>query len=110
MGGWPGSPCAHSRGTDSRTKRQRRARRTKCIPIGCITDMAKVMISMPEDLLERLDREAERRGTSRSALLRAAAWREIGGSDPRRLDAALARGRAALAEAPPFESGNAVRA
>lgn len=32
--------------------------------------MAKVMISLPDDLLTRLDAEAQRRGTSRSAVLR----------------------------------------
>jgi Ribbon-helix-helix protein, copG family len=31
--------------------------------------MAKVMVSFPDDLLERLDRDAKARGTSRSALL-----------------------------------------
>jgi hypothetical protein len=40
--------------------------------------MAKVMVSLPEDLLGALDAEAQRRGTSRSALLQAGARREIG--------------------------------
>jgi len=40
--------------------------------------MAKVMISMPDDLLGALDAEAGRRHTSRSALLQAAARRELG--------------------------------
>jgi len=40
--------------------------------------MAKVMISIPEDLLAQLDLEAERRQTSRSALLQLAAKKEIG--------------------------------
>lgn len=31
--------------------------------------MAKVMISLPDDLLERLDREAARQSTTRSGLL-----------------------------------------
>ncbi len=40
--------------------------------------MAKVMISIPDPLLELLDAEAERRGTSRSGLLQDAAGRELG--------------------------------
>jgi len=40
--------------------------------------MAKVMVSLPDDLLGALDAEADRRHTSRSALLQAAARRELG--------------------------------
>jgi len=40
--------------------------------------MAKVMISMPDTLLELLDAEAKRRGTTRSGLLQDAAGRELG--------------------------------
>ena len=40
--------------------------------------MAKVMVSLPDDLLGALDAEAQRRHTSRSALLRAGACRELG--------------------------------
>jgi hypothetical protein len=40
--------------------------------------MAKVMISIPDALLQMLDAEAERRRTSRSALLQNAARRELG--------------------------------
>jgi metal-responsive CopG/Arc/MetJ family transcriptional regulator len=40
--------------------------------------MAKVMVSLPDELLGALDAEAQRRGTSRSALLQAGARREIG--------------------------------
>ncbi len=40
-------------------------------------DMAKVMISIPDSLLEMLDAEAERRGTTRSGLLQGAARREL---------------------------------
>lgn len=32
--------------------------------------MAKVMVSLPDELLARVDAEAERRGTTRSAMLR----------------------------------------
>jgi hypothetical protein len=40
--------------------------------------MAKVMVSIPDDLLAEIDSEAIRQGTSRSALLQKAARLEIG--------------------------------
>ncbi len=40
--------------------------------------MAKVMISIPDELLGRLDAEVQRRRTTRSALLQSAAQRELG--------------------------------
>jgi metal-responsive CopG/Arc/MetJ family transcriptional regulator len=40
--------------------------------------MAKVMVSLPDELLGALDAEAKRRRTSRSALLQAGARRELG--------------------------------
>lgn len=40
--------------------------------------MAKVMVSLPDDLLGALDAEAKRRQTSRSALLQIGARRELG--------------------------------
>jgi metal-responsive CopG/Arc/MetJ family transcriptional regulator len=52
--------------------------------------MAKVMISMPDDLLERLDALAEANRESRSGFLRRLAERE--------LDVALARKRQELEE------------
>ncbi len=71
--------------------------------------MAKVLVSVPDELLERIDREAERRRSSRSAFLRQAARRELGWPDPLALDAALARGRAALAGTEAFESADVIR-
>jgi hypothetical protein len=40
--------------------------------------MAKVMISIPDDLLSALDAEVGRRSTTRSAFLQEAAKRELG--------------------------------
>jgi predicted transcriptional regulator len=71
--------------------------------------VAKVLISMPDDLLERIDREAAERRTSRSALLQEAARRELGWPDPAALDAALERGRQALAGSGAFESAKLIR-
>jgi HicB-like antitoxin of HicAB toxin-antitoxin system len=71
---------------------------------------AKVMVSIPDELLERIDREADERGTSRSGFLQEAARRELGWPDPAQVDAALARGRAALAGVGGFEAAELIRA
>lgn len=71
--------------------------------------MPKVMISMSEQLLERVDREARARGKTRSAFLQEAARRELGWPDPVKIDVALDRGRAALAKAGHFESAGLIR-
>ena len=42
------------------------------------------MVSLPDDVLERVDAEARRRSTSRSALLTLAVRRELDRRDPRR--------------------------
>ena len=70
--------------------------------------MAKVLISMPENLLTDIDREAARRGLTRSAFLRKAAHREIGWRDPKEVEAALARGRAALAGLGPADAAEEI--
>lgn len=69
----------------------------------------KVMISMSEDLLERIDRAVEERQTNRSAFLAEAARHELGWPDPAAVDAALERGRAALSGASGFESAELIR-
>jgi hypothetical protein len=72
--------------------------------------MAKVMISLPDELLHRIDDEARRRGSSRSAFLRDAARHELGWPDPAALDAAVARAREAVQGAGAFDSTALVRA
>jgi metal-responsive CopG/Arc/MetJ family transcriptional regulator len=72
--------------------------------------MPKVMVSLPSDLLIDLDREAARRGSSRSALLATAARRELEQQDPEELDAALERARRAMRGAGSFEAADLVRA
>jgi hypothetical protein len=69
----------------------------------------KVMISLPHDLLARIDRAAAERRTSRSAFLQEAARRELGWPDPEAIDAALERGRVALERAGGFESTELIR-
>ena len=70
--------------------------------------MAKVLISVPDDLLERIDREATARGSNRSRFLQEAARRELGWPAADVLEAALIRGRAALADAGGFESADLI--
>ena len=48
------------------------------LPESYTRPMAKVMVSLPDDLLGALDAEARRRRTSRSALLQAGARHELG--------------------------------
>jgi hypothetical protein len=69
----------------------------------------KVMISISEELLGRIDRAVEERGTNRSAFLAEAARHELGWPDPAKVDAALERGRAALSGAASFESTELIR-
>lgn len=64
---------------------------------------------MPKDLLERVDRAAGDRGTTRSGFLQEVVRRELGWPDPVAFDAALVRGRRALSEAGPFESADVIR-
>jgi Arc/MetJ-type ribon-helix-helix transcriptional regulator len=72
--------------------------------------MAKVLFSLPSDLLADIDREAANRGMSRSAFLRKAVTHELGWRDPEEIEAALAAGRAALAGLGPFDSTELVAA
>lgn len=70
---------------------------------------AKVLVTIPGDLLERIDRETESLGQTRSEFLQEAARRRLGWPDPLAIDAALLRGRAALAESGSFESADVIR-
>lgn len=67
------------------------------------------MISLPDDLLERIDTEADRRSMTRSGLLREAVAREIGRPRPHDIDTAIERLRATFAKLGDFESSERVR-
>ncbi|HSV64904.1 MAG TPA: ribbon-helix-helix protein, CopG family [Mycobacteriales bacterium] len=67
-------------------------------------------MSLPDDLLERLDVEARRRSTSRSALLALAARRELDRRDPAARSAAVEQSRERFARAGRFDSADLVRA
>lgn len=72
--------------------------------------MAKVMVSLPDDLLQRIDEEARRRSTTRSALLAAAARRELTRRDPAAVALAIARSEERFRNAGPFDAAHLVRA
>lgn len=64
---------------------------------------------MPSDLLERIDRETKSLGQTRSEFLQEAVRRRLGWPDPLAVDAALLRGRHALAGLGSFESAEEIR-
>lgn len=68
------------------------------------------MVSLPADLLASIDEEAERRSTSRSALLAAAARRELSQRDPEVVAAAIARSEERFRRAGSFDAAELVRA
>jgi metal-responsive CopG/Arc/MetJ family transcriptional regulator len=72
--------------------------------------MAKVMVSLADDLLAELDAEAARRSTSRSALLAGAVRRELARRDPDRVAAAIERSEQRFRNAGTFEAVDLVRA
>lgn len=72
--------------------------------------MAKVLISVPDELLAQIDREARARGMNRSRFLQEAAQRQLGWPDRDAVLAALRQGRTALADAGRFESADLVSA
>lgn len=72
--------------------------------------MAKVMVSIPDEVLARIDREVSRRGTTRSALLREAALRELGRPDPVVAAEAIERSRSRFASSDTFDSTALIRA
>ncbi len=70
--------------------------------------MEKVLISLPRELLDDIDHEAERRGLSRSAFMREAATKALKWRDPEEIEAALAAGRAAMAGLGPFDAAEEI--
>ncbi len=68
------------------------------------------MVSIPPDLLDDVDREAARRGTSRSALLAMAVRRELQQVDAAEVDAALRRVRLSMRAVGAFEAADLIRA
>lgn len=72
--------------------------------------MTKVLISMPDDLLERIDREVKARRLTRSRFLEEAARHVLANPSADAVDVAVAAARQALAGAGEFESSAIIRA
>lgn len=72
--------------------------------------MSKVMVSIPDDLLQRLDHEARKRSLTRSALLAAAVRRELERPGSDEVSAAIARSEARFQRSPAFDAARIVRA
>jgi len=71
--------------------------------------MSKVMVSLPEELLQQIDAEARRRSVSRSALLAEAARRELDRPDRGAVDEAIRRSERRFENAGSFDSAELVR-
>lgn len=71
--------------------------------------MAKVMVSLPDELLSQLDAEAKRRGATRSGLLAEVVRRELAFPMPDAVRDAVAFLEECFAHAPPFEAADVVR-
>jgi predicted transcriptional regulator len=71
--------------------------------------MSKVMVSLPEELLRRIDEEARRRSMSRSALLAVAARQELARPDPGAVLEAISRSERRFRTAGAFEAAELVR-
>ena len=76
---------------------------------GIYSGMSKIMVSLPDDLLKRIDEEARRRSVSRSALIATAASRELSRSDPNAVAEAISRSEARFHDMGAFEAADLVR-
>jgi hypothetical protein len=77
---------------------------------GYTPGLSKVMVSIADDLLAKIDAEAERRSISRSALLATAARRELARRDGELVAAAIERSEQRFRHAGTFEAAELVRA
>ena len=71
--------------------------------------MAKVMISLPDDALRRIDERAAEQGTSRSAWLLALAERELSKPSREEMLAIIERSRARFAHTPSTDATAEIR-
>ncbi len=71
--------------------------------------MSKLLITVPDELLDRIDRAARARKTTRSRFIEEAAQHELGWPATDSMDAAVKRAREALAFVGPFEAAELIR-
>lgn len=79
-------------------------------PSDILPFMVKVLVSLPDELVVRVDRAALEEGVSRSEFLADAARRTLGWPSRSRLDTLVAGARQALASAGTFESADVIAA
>ena len=77
--------------------------------LGYNLSMSKVMVSLPDELLARIDREAKRRATSRSALLALAASRELERRDSEEIAQAITRSEKRFRSSGAFDAAELIR-
>ncbi len=70
--------------------------------------MSKVMVSLPDELLKEIDKEAHRRAMSRSALLATAARSELTRRDPEAVAEAIARSEQRFRTAGAFDAAELI--
>lgn len=73
------------------------------------TAVAKVMVSLPDELLGQLDAAAKRRGTTRSGLLAAMVRRELAHPTPAAVRDAVAFLEECFSAVPAFEAADVIR-
>ena len=71
--------------------------------------MSKVLITVPDELLARIDREVCARRTTRSRFLEEAARRQLGWQEEDAFGQAFERAREALADVGAFRSAEVIR-
>jgi len=76
---------------------------------GYTPGMSKVMVSLPDELLARIDREAKKRSTSRSALLALAASRELERRDSDEIAQAITRSEKRFRSSGAFDAADLIR-
>ena len=76
---------------------------------GYTAGMAKVMVSLPDELLKRVDEAAKQRQTTRSGLVAQALHEKLLKRDPAEIQAAIDRSVARFANAGRFDAAAEVR-
>jgi predicted transcriptional regulator len=71
--------------------------------------MTKVLITVPDELLQRIDLEAKARRLTRSRFMEEASRRDLGSPGSDVIQAAVERSRQALAGVGEFESSDLIR-
>ena len=79
------------------------------ISSGYTVIIMKVLVSMPDELLDAIDAAVDRRGTTRSAFFQAAARDALAIPDAALVRAAVERGREAIARLGAFDSVDLIR-